>query len=178
MRTRRGKRIRLIILSVILCLGITGPTLAENIIFTSADNQVTGLDLKLELFDLKVTYLNILRNPSLSSSFQYIVSVNSHAFEKKRIQSWVNVNQSILNGSLEERKDRIDKLCNDLFKVYQDWFIMMDIDHKKIPGEGIPGLRMKPCNLKILVQTTGIPWKSLAEWECGRMSYKEGFLKN
>ncbi len=77
---------------------------------------------------------------------------------------------------MKERK-RLDKLCNDLFREYQDRFFMWDRDYQKKPEEvGQPALRMKPCNLKIIVHTNRTPSKHLAEWERNGMSHKEDFL--
>jgi hypothetical protein len=153
--------------------GTSGESIAENIVFPNFDSQVSRLELDLKLFDLKVNHLRILS----SESFPYLISIYSDAFTNKKIDCWVIVSPSIMKGSLEERKKRLDKLCKDLFKEYQEIFSMMDLEYKKKPGEvGVPALRMKPCNLKIYVHTAGTPSQFLATWEYDSMSYKEDFL--
>jgi hypothetical protein len=170
---RKRKKALPYFLFIYALLGTCGESIAENIVFPNFDTQVSGLELDLKLFDLKVNHLGILP----SGSFPYLISINSLSFTNKQIVCWVNVSLSIMKGSLEERKKRLDKLCKDLFKVYQDIFTMYDLEYKKKPDEGgQPALRMKACNLKIHIHTAGTPSHFLATWECDSMSYKEDFL--
>jgi hypothetical protein len=167
------KKIRFILLFVFLALAITGRSSAERIVFPDYSTSVTALELDLKLFDLKVNYLKILS----SSSYQYLSWISSKAFADNKITCYVTVSPSIMIGSLDERKKRLDKLCNDLFREYQDRFFMMDRDYQKKPEEvGQPAFSIKPCNLKIVVHTNETPSKYLAQWECNSMSYKEDFL--
>ncbi len=146
---------------------------AEDIIFPNYSSQVSRLELDLELFDFAVNYINILSKGPL----KYLSSISSQAFSKKKINCWVNVNPSIMDGTLAEKKKRLNDFCEALFIEYQKRFLMMDLDYSKKPGEvGQPALKIKPHNLKIIIHTSGHPSKFLAEWESGSMSYQEDFL--
>ena len=148
---------------------------AEDIVFPNYSSQVSHLELDLKLFDFAVNHLNILSKGQLI----YLSSISSHAFTNKRIDCWVHVSSSIMEGILVEKKKRLNDFCNALFIEYQKRFTMMDLDYQKKPDEvGQPVLLMKPSNLKIYIHTSGLPSKYLAEWESGSMSYKDGFFSD
>lgn len=148
---------------------------AEDIVFPKYSHQVSHLELDLALFDFAVNHLNILSKGPLI----YLSSISSQAFTNNKINCWVNINSSIMEGTLAEKKKRLNDFCNALFVEYQSRFLMIDIDYLKKPGEvGQPALGMKPSNLNIYIHTSGVPSKFLAEWESGSMSYKDGFLSD
>jgi hypothetical protein len=148
---------------------------AEDIGFPNYSSQVSHLELDLKLFDFAVNHLHIFSEGPLSK----LSSISSHAFTNKRIDCWVHVSSSIMEGTLTEKKKRLNEFCNALFVEYQERFTMMDLNYQKKPGEvGQPGLQIKPSNLKIYIHTSGLPSIFLADWESGTMSYKDGFLSN
>ncbi|MDD2965801.1 MAG: hypothetical protein PHU33_17805, partial [Bacteroidales bacterium] len=107
----------------------------------------------------------------------YIRSISSDCLSDNKIRCWVSVDHSILNGTLEERKDRLTKLCKLLFEQYKNRFLMIDTDYVKKSGEvGVPALRMSESNMHIFVHTDDFKPLFLAEWEAGSMSYKDDFL--
>lgn len=82
-----------------------------------------------------------------------------------------------MEGTLAERKKRLNDFCLALFVEYQKRFFMLDADYSKKTEEiGQPALEMKPSNLRIYIHTYDVPVKFLAVWEFGSMSYKEDFL--
>jgi len=114
---RKVKIVKLIMLSVIFSFGVTGQALAENRVFPDFEIRITRLEFGLELFDLKVNHLNILSSPS----FKYLSTISSAAYVNDKIYCWIKVHPFIMNGSVEERKNRIDKLSlfnnSDLFHI-------------------------------------------------------------
>jgi hypothetical protein len=168
------KKISYLISFILIFFYFLSNSSAETVVFTNYSSQVSGLELDLALFDLKVNYLNILPQ----DQFQFLTSIRSVSTSQTQIFAWVWVSPSLMNGSLKERQKRLDDLCNNLFKEYQEKFLMIDQDYKKKSDEdGIPALHMKPCNLMLAIWTNGNQSKYLAEWKCGSLSYNDNFLK-
>jgi len=139
---------------------------AEDKVFSNFESNVTHMEMELRLFDLKVNYHSILPNELQ----KYISNISSLAFIEKRIVSYVHVNQSILKGSLADKKKRLNKFCDALFVEYQKNFLM-----KAHSGQAQAKF-MDKSNLAIHIRTSGTSLKYIAEWESGSMSYKEDFF--
>jgi CO dehydrogenase/acetyl-CoA synthase beta subunit len=147
---------------------------AQDMVFPNFESNVTQLEMELKLFDLKANYHSILPNELQ----KYISNISSLAFTEKRIDSYVRVNQSILKGSLADKKKRLNKFCDALFGEYQKNFTMIDkFDLKALSGKGAPVKFMDKSNLAIhIYYTSGTSPKYIAEWDSGSMSFKEGFF--
>ena len=160
---------------VIVLLCFLSNSNAENLAFPTFSSKVSHLELDLALFDLKVNYLTVLPK----NKFQYFSSISSSGpHSQNKLLVFVDVSPSIMNGSINERKKRLYDLCNNIFKEYQERFWMADLDYKMKPDEVVePAFRMKPCNIKMHIHTSGTQSKFLAVWECGSLSYKDDFLK-
>jgi hypothetical protein len=166
---------KIILIIVVFCTLTFSISSADNK-FMNHSTQVSHHELELRLFDFAVNNLHFFSYGPLSK----VSSIESSDISDKKIRCWAWVLPSIMNGTLIEKRERLNEFCNALFIEYQKRFFMSDLDYKKKAGEvGIPVIKMKPANLTIIINTTGTtgyPSISLAEWESGTMHYKDGFF--
>ncbi len=154
--------------------------------FMGQFTKVYNLEMELALFDLRINHLLTMKEmcpeltekkfPELFSSdkpVSFVIHISSGLYPKpSKIISFIKVNPSIMNGSIEVRKERIKNLCEHLFKMYKSKFLMK----RKEPGD----ILMKERNLRIDIRVRVTDAKSyktgIATWENGRINFEEAFI--
>jgi hypothetical protein len=143
---------------------------AQDMVFPNYKTNVIHLETELRLFDLKANYHEILPNKLR----QYISNISSAAYKGKKIDCYVRIKTSLLKGPLAEKKKRLSEFCEELFKVYQQSFLMIDeSDLRTLSKKGAHTKLMNKSHLAIHINTYGASHKFIADWESGSMSYIE-----
>lgn len=142
----------------------------ENYVFNH--ENISKVELEIALYDLKINHLNVW---DINKIHPYIDGIATCAWGNSKLHMNVFVTDSIMKGTINDSKQRIQNLCSFLFEIAKNHFnLKSDTD----PKEGCYScLTPRHINMDIHLRKLGSNSVIIAEYRGGKILYTDAFLK-
>jgi hypothetical protein len=141
----------------------------EEFVFNS--ESISEVDLEMALYDLKINYMNVW---NIEQKHPYIYGVATCTDGKSLLHTNVSVTNSIMEGTIKEKREKVKTLCNILFEIAKKHFHLKYVNetYKNCLGCLTPG----HINIDIYLYTSEVD-TIIAKWRGGKILYTDVFLK-